>query len=95
MGSYKVYIFLVGYAVFATFLFAQIDQYNMSTDIGSTELEDVTILGYLSIFWEILSFQMESGTEEIPDWINLLVIIPIYAVILYFIGDVISPTISD
>lgn len=95
MGSYKVYAFLVGYIVFMTFILGSIEQYNINSSIGETGLKEVTIWNYLEIFWGILTFNISSGTEVIPFWFTLLISIPFYALIIYFIADMVSPTISD
>lgn len=95
MGSYKVYAFLVGYIVFMTFILGEVEQYTINSKIEETGLKEVTIWNYLEIFWGILTFNISSGTEDIPFWFNLLIIIPFYALIIYFIADMISPTISD
>lgn len=104
MGSYKVYAFLVGYIVFMTFILGEIEQYNVDSTIEQVELDKPSgsfwdtiqgIIYYLNIFWSILTFNITAGTETIPTWFNLLLVVPFYALIIYFIADILLPTVSD
>lgn len=85
-----------------TFLLSQIEEYNMNTEIGKTsidDIEDVSLFSSISkacgIFWGILTFNISAGTELLPIWFNLLIAIPFYCLIIYFIMDIIFPQISD
>lgn len=95
-------MYLVGYIVFMTFLLSQVEEYNMQTEISNTNLEQIenisvfdSIINYIQIFLGIITFNILSGTEDIPIWFNLLIAVPFYALIIYFIMDIIFPQVSD
>lgn len=100
MASYKTYMFLVGYVVFMVYMLGQMEEYKIETDIENIGVGDVSgasplnLIDYLNIFWNILTFNVTGGTEELPAWFNLLIAVPMYALIILFVIDLIGNTIN-
>lgn len=95
--SYKTYAFLIGYIICMVFLLGEIEEYSIDSEIKNTELQSHTLTGYLSIFFDMLTFSINAGTEgdwEVPFWFNLLINIPIYAMILFLLQDMVNPFLS-
>ena len=95
--GFKVFIFIVGYVCFMVFILAEIEQYNISTSIETetqnrdNDIISIDPLSYLSIFWGILTFNITGGLETLPRWYNILVAVPLYAMIIYFVIQEINP----
>ena len=86
-------MFLVCYIVFITFIISSMEEYKITSEIGNTGLKKVSLFNYFEIVWDILTFNILSGTENIPIWFSLLISIPIYALIIYLLIDLI-PTVD-
>lgn len=94
MVKAKVFMFVVGYIAFMTFILSYVSGVSTNTAIDQTEIEKPTLITYMTILINILTFQIEFDGQDAPLWFDLLINVPIYALIIFILIDHI-PTVNN